>query len=49
MWGQFRLKNPLKMIFCKHEWEKENSIRISRGYIIIKKCSKCGRVKIYEV
>ncbi len=44
-----KLKNMLKIIFCKHEWEKITSVKDSRGYIIVKACPKCGRVKIYTV
>ena len=43
------LKNTLKMIFCRHKWKRINSVKDSRGYIIVKACSKCGRVKIYTV
>nr|DAU19171.1 MAG TPA: hypothetical protein [Caudoviricetes sp.] len=46
---KFKLKNPLKTIFCKHEWKRINSVKDSRGYIIMKMCSKCGRTKIYKV
>lgn len=48
MQGKFKLKNALKIILCKHDYEQEYLHMIDGGMDKLYKltCKKCGKEKI---
>lgn len=47
MQGRFKLKNALKIILCKHDFELKDYIISEEGNENVKVfvCKKCGKVK----